>query len=160
MLGIAPLTCGGESGSDGVTQPGIEVLEWFVEPNEGQRLGTMYANGEGVPEDPREAVRWYRLAAEQGYATAQSQLGTMYANGEGVPEDLVLAYMWYNLSAAQGNEIAQSNKDSIAGWRQSMLPLPRVDPDPGVGHFRQFPIKALSLRGLVTRTLRSFYLMK
>ena len=46
----------------------------------------MYANGEGVPEDDAEAVRWYRLAAEQGYAMAQSFLGAMYANGEGVPE--------------------------------------------------------------------------
>ena len=34
-------------------------------------LGRMYANGEGVPEDDAEAVRWYRLAAEQGYAAAQ-----------------------------------------------------------------------------------------
>ena len=31
-------------------------------------------------------VRWYRLAAEQGHASAQSNLGVMYANGEGVPE--------------------------------------------------------------------------
>jgi TPR repeat protein len=29
-------------------------------------LGRMYANGDGVPEDDAEAVRWYRLAAEQG----------------------------------------------------------------------------------------------
>ena len=26
-------------------------------------LGFMYANGEGVPEDDAEAVKWYRLAA-------------------------------------------------------------------------------------------------
>ena len=30
-------------------------------------LGLMYANGFGVPEDDDEAVRWYRMAAEQGY---------------------------------------------------------------------------------------------
>jgi len=30
-------------------------------------LGAMYANGEGVPEDDVEAVRWYRLSAEQVY---------------------------------------------------------------------------------------------
>ena len=45
----------------------------------------MYANGEGVPEDDAEAVRWYRLAAEQGLASAQLNLRFMYANGEGVP---------------------------------------------------------------------------
>ena len=31
-------------------------------------LGVTYRTGEGVPQDSAEAVRWYRLAAEQGYA--------------------------------------------------------------------------------------------
>ena len=42
---------------------------------------------EGVPEDDAEAVRWFRLAAEQGGATAQYNLGLMYGDGEGVLED-------------------------------------------------------------------------
>ncbi len=29
-------------------------------------LGVMYHKGYGVPQDYKEAVRWYRLAAEQG----------------------------------------------------------------------------------------------
>ncbi len=70
----------------------------------------MYADGEGVPEDDEEAVWWYSLAAEQGYASAQYNLGLMFADGEGVPEDLSLAYMWYNLSAAQGNSGARWDK--------------------------------------------------
>ena len=64
-------------------------------------------------EDDTEAVRWYRLAAEQGYALAQFSLGLMYFTGEGLPQDLVLAYMWCNLSAAQGNEVARVSKDRI-----------------------------------------------
>jgi len=28
-------------------------------------LGVMYDNGRGVPQDDTEAVRWYRLAADQ-----------------------------------------------------------------------------------------------
>jgi len=72
-----------------------------------------YDRGEGVPEDNAEAVRWYRLAAEQRDADAQHNLGLLYAKGEGVPEDMVFAYMWFNLSAAQGNETAQSNKEII-----------------------------------------------
>ena len=47
----------------------------------------MYANGEGVPQDAAEAVRWFRLAAEQGYASAQYNLGVMYANGRGILKD-------------------------------------------------------------------------
>ena len=45
----------------------------------------MYYQGQGVPQDYAEAVSWYRLAAEQGNATAQSNLGAMYDNGRGVP---------------------------------------------------------------------------
>ena len=31
-------------------------------------LGRMYANGLGVPKDDKLAVKWYRLAADQGNA--------------------------------------------------------------------------------------------
>ena len=57
---------------------------------------------------------WYRLAAEQGDAFAQSMLGLMYNFGMGVPQDYVLSHMWNNLAAAQGDEDAVENRDSIA----------------------------------------------
>jgi len=44
-------------------------------------LGSMYLTGQGVPQDDAEAVKWYRLAAEQGDAAGQVGLGVMYANG-------------------------------------------------------------------------------
>jgi hypothetical protein len=40
-----------------------------------------------VRQDHAEAVKWYRLAADQGHATAQSNLGVKYENGEGVRQD-------------------------------------------------------------------------
>ena len=54
-----------------------------------------------MPEDAAEAVRWYRLAADQGYAPAQYNLGTMYVRGRGVPEDVVTAHMWVSLAASR-----------------------------------------------------------
>ena len=48
-------------------------------------LGAMYAVGTGVTQDHAEAVRWYRLAADQGHANGQYNLGVMYAHGTGVP---------------------------------------------------------------------------
>jgi len=45
----------------------------------------MYQFGRGVFQDDAEAVKWYRLAAEQGDANAQFNLGGMYEDGEGVP---------------------------------------------------------------------------
>ena len=64
----------------------------------------MYDNGQGVPQDYVQAAKWYRLAADQGNATAQSNLGGMYASGQGVPKDYVLAYMWRNLAAGGASD--------------------------------------------------------
>ena len=72
-------------------------------------LGSMYAFGEGVPQDDAEAAKWYRLAAEQGYARAQAALGPMYVSGRGVPQDDAEAVKWFRLAAEQGNAWAQNN---------------------------------------------------
>ena len=42
-------------------------------------LGVMYANGHGVPQDYTEAVKWYRLAAEQGNSGAQNNAAWILA---------------------------------------------------------------------------------
>ena len=54
-------------------------------------------------------MRWYRLAAEQGDATAQSNLGVMYGNGRGVLKNEAEAVRWYRLAAEQGDATAQFN---------------------------------------------------
>ena len=41
-------------------------------------LIAMYSQGLGVDQDKGEAVKWYKLAAEQGYTKAQSNLGAIY----------------------------------------------------------------------------------
>jgi TPR repeat protein len=51
-------------------------------------LGFMYGNGQGVPQDYKEAVRWFRKAAEQGNANAQCNLGVAYDSGQGVSTGL------------------------------------------------------------------------
>ncbi|NLK41150.1 MAG: sel1 repeat family protein, partial [Planctomycetes bacterium] len=72
-------------------------------------LGVMYANGQGVPQDYKEAVKWFRKAAEQGDADAQFNLGLMYANGRGVPQDDKEAVKWFRKAAEQGDADAQFN---------------------------------------------------
>ena len=69
----------------------------------------MYTNGSGVAQDDTEAVRWLRLAADQGRADAQFLLGVMYAEARGVPQDDAEAARWYRLAANQGNATAQYN---------------------------------------------------
>ena len=34
----------------------------------------MYYDGQGIPQDSKEAVKWLHKAAEQGFAEAQSKL--------------------------------------------------------------------------------------
>ena len=69
-------------------------------------LGLMYSKGYGVTRDESEAVRWYRLAAEQSQAQAQNNLGFMYVNGEGGPRDDVLGLMWLRLAVESGYSAA------------------------------------------------------
>ena len=66
-----------------------------------------------MPQDYAEALKWYRLSAEQGNASAQNNLGLMHAFGQGVRQDNVQAMMWFNISAAQGNPDAIKNRDGI-----------------------------------------------
>ena len=72
-------------------------------------LGFMYQKGHGVPQDHKEAVKWYRLAVEQGFPTAQLYLGGMYLEGLGVRQDYKEAEKWFRLAAEQGDASAQFN---------------------------------------------------
>jgi TPR repeat protein len=69
-------------------------------------LGDTYWSGD--EEHYVEAVKWYRLAAEQGDAGAQLSLGVMYDNGEGVAKNDAEAVKWYRKAAEQGHAMAQS----------------------------------------------------
>ena len=69
----------------------------------------MYYEGEGVPQNYAEAVKWYRLAAAQGFADAQYSLGLMYYEGYGVPQDYAEAVKSYRLAAEQRDADAQYN---------------------------------------------------
>ncbi len=62
-----------------------------------------------MPQSDSEAVKWYRLAADQGHPFAQLRLGICYENGCGVPQSDSEAVKWYRLAADQGNSYAQFN---------------------------------------------------
>jgi TPR repeat protein len=83
-------------------------------------LGFMYSTGRGVAQNFTEAVKWYRLAAEQGHAQGQNNLGSKYDKGEGVAQDYARSYMWFSLSAQTGHEEAARNLDIV---KAKMTPL-------------------------------------
>ena len=58
-------------------------------------------------DDYPHAMQWYRLAADQGDATAEDDIGEFYYYGHGVRVDYGQALSWYQLSAAKGNATAE-----------------------------------------------------
>ena len=62
--------------------------------------------------DVQATVHWYRVAAEKGYARAQSVTGFLYyvgLVGLGVPQDHAEATRWFRKAAEQGETYAQAN---------------------------------------------------
>ena len=63
--------------------------------------GTVYRFGVGAPTDQERAARYLRLAADQGFADAQTMLGRSYIYGTGVQQDFGQAALWLHKAAAQ-----------------------------------------------------------
>ena len=57
----------------------MEAVKWYKKAAEQGnassqfKLGSSYANGEGVTKDMKEAVKWWTKAAEQGDADAKEE---------------------------------------------------------------------------------------
>ena len=78
-------------------------------------VGWIYSTGqselhgyESVAIDDAEALKWFRMAAEQDNSKAQYAIGVMYYNGEGVTKDFAEAEKWYRKAADQDNSSAQN----------------------------------------------------
>lgn len=117
QLSVALLACFVLFACEGPAPAGAQTMQDLPEVREAAErgdaqsqylLGSVYYIGlDHVPKDPREGVRWLRLAAEQGHARAQSGLGRAYAEGAGVLKDPLEAARWYRMAAEQGDDMAQ-----------------------------------------------------
>ena len=73
-------------------------------------LGAIYAQGtQELSQNPDKAVKWYRVAAEQGSAIAQYELATIFFEGKIIPKDQEEAAKLYLDAAKQGFALAQNN---------------------------------------------------
>ena len=82
---------------------------------------TKYNHTAGLSPVAAEAVRWFRLAAEQGDASAQFLLGVMYLGGRGVLKDAAEAVRWFRLAAEQGHAGAQSKLGGMYATGEGVL---------------------------------------
>lgn len=72
-------------------------------------IGDVFLNGnQGLKKDPKEAMKWYKLAAEAGDVQGMLGLGLMYEKGNdlGLVTDQKSAYYWINLAGINGNVTA------------------------------------------------------
>ena len=86
----------------------IEHNQWFkealIERAKAQyELGMRFFDGNGVRKSEKEAVKWWRQAAEKENAAAQYMLGFCYEYGFGYRCDKRKAEKWYRKSAKHGN---------------------------------------------------------
>lgn len=70
------------------------------------RLGLLYNQGQGVPQDRLLAKQWFEKSAEQGDAGAQVNLGTLYLLGQGALESEQMALFWFRRAAEQQEALA------------------------------------------------------
>jgi hypothetical protein len=71
-------------------------------------MALRYADGEGVPQNYRDAMAWFTKAAANGNDNAQWKLGLGYIKGIGVPHDERKAVVWFKRAANHGDIRAQS----------------------------------------------------
>ena len=63
--------------------------------------------GQMCGSDYEQAFAWFKMSADQGYASAQNSLGDCYYEGKGVEQDYRKAIEWYQKAAGQGYDEAQ-----------------------------------------------------
>ena len=98
---------------DGVNQNKEEATKWFDAIQEQDPLmqyacGCKFLEVKGIaPELTKEAVKWFRKAAEQGEARAQFMLSMCHFNGVGITQDKTEAVKWLQKADKQGHEEAK-----------------------------------------------------
>jgi hypothetical protein len=70
-------------------------------------LAIKYFTGEGKTQNHEKAVKYFKMAADNGSHEAQFALGCMYQKGHGVAQNFMEATNWYLKAAQADNPNAQ-----------------------------------------------------
>lgn len=71
------------------------AASYFGDADAQYQLGHLYLDS--TPSDPRQAARWFQLAANKGNCRAQAVLGDMLFEGQKVPRQAARGLMWLTL---------------------------------------------------------------
>ncbi len=94
-----------------------EAFKWLYKAalngrssKESQRiLAQFFISGKNVPQNYKEALHWYKTAAENGDPEAQSELAFLYFSGKAVERNYDKAFYWFGIAAKNGYSLAQYN---------------------------------------------------
>jgi TPR repeat protein len=79
------------------------AASYFGDPDAQLNLARMYYEGEGGDRDPRQAVRWAKLAADKGNVAAQAMLGNLLFQGDGVQRQPVIGLMFLTVAGERSD---------------------------------------------------------
>ena len=79
----------------------------------------MYYDGRGVVYSSKEALAWYRKAANQRHDGAQCLLGLLYEEGHCAPKSTPGALSWYRKALSQGLNEALDRVAELKATRSS-----------------------------------------
>jgi TPR repeat protein len=80
----------------------LHAATYFASPAAQYELAILFYDGDLGASDPVQAVRWARLAAENGSPQAQALLGHMLFEGQGVPRQPVLGLAYLTIALLRG----------------------------------------------------------
>ncbi len=78
------------------------------DPESQNLLGWIYSSdGKGWTKDMQQAIKWFQMAAEQGYGKAQFNLGRIFMTGKEIRRNFRQAAHWFLKAAEKGSQGAQ-----------------------------------------------------
>lgn len=106
-VAMLSLSSGMAIGADGLS-PEMKIVHAKAAAGDAKarfQLANAYYAGDGAPYDKKEAMKWYRAAADKGDAESQNIVGTV-AQGE---KKYAEAKSWFEKAAAQNHMLAVMN---------------------------------------------------
>lgn len=102
LFGIAALLT-----TTAMAQIPLAETQYFAQqgnPNAQHNLGVHYFDGDGVPQDYRQAAAWFGKAAQQGHAGALYVLADLHEEGLGVNKSISIAKDLAKKACGAGNK--------------------------------------------------------
>ena len=144
------------NGTNGVSTNRSEALRLFRKSADKgylsaqRQLGFIYLE----EKEYSNAMKYGKMAAEQGDADSQNNVGWMYENGFGIGTNQELAISWYERAAAQGNTTARINLRDIYNNVAALRDINKISDAKAEEYFR----KAINLGNETAKlNLGSFY---